>query len=120
MQNLPLFSEYQDLLQTYQGAGDGKITIDMCIHAEYTSTPKVVHEVGEYAKKNGLRCHIHLAETAKEQQECKERHNGLTPAAYFQSLGFFENPTTAAHCVWLEENDFAILAANHVTVATCQ
>lgn len=118
-QNLPLFQEYQDLLQTYQGAGDGKITIDMCIHAEYTSTPKVVREVGEYAKKNGLRCHIHLAETAKEQQECKERHNNLTPAAYFQSLGFFENPTTAAHCVWLEEEDFAILAENHVTVATC-
>ena len=66
----------------------------------------------------GLRMHVHVSETLKEVEECKARHNGLTPPAYLASLGVFDNPTTAAHCVWLEGDDFAMLAKKGVVVAT--
>ena len=57
-----------------------------------------------------------LSETKKEHEECKARH-GMTPAAYFEKLGLFDQPTTAAHCVWIEGEDFDILKRNGVTVA---
>lgn len=105
-----------DLIKNYHGAGDGRLLIDLCIHGEYTSTPKVVKALADHAKQTNSRVHIHLSETKKEHDECKARH-GMTPAAYFASLGLFDQPTTAAHCVWIEAEDFDILKKYGVSVA---
>jgi len=59
---------------------------------------------------------IHLSETEKEHQECKARH-GKTPTQFFADLGVLDTPTTAAHCVWVEDGDIAILAQKGVSVA---
>lgn len=112
---------YQDnlmLLRDCNGENGGKLLADLCIHGEYTSTPKVVEAVAAQAKEQGARMHIHLSETRKEHEECKQRR-GMTPAAYMQAHGVFDVPTTAAHCVWLEDADFDILRDHGVTVACC-
>jgi 5-methylthioadenosine/S-adenosylhomocysteine deaminase len=116
-QQLEAYQDNLDLLQNYHGMGDGRLLVDLCIHGEYTTTPKVVEAVANHAKKAGVRVHIHLSETKKEHEECKARH-GMTPAAYFEKLGLFDQPTTAAHCVWIEGEDFDILKRNGVTVAS--
>ena len=116
---LPIYSEYQGLLRMFHGAGNGRIRVDLCIHGEYTSTPRVVREAADWAKENGLRVHLHLSETKKEHEECKARHEGMTPARYFESLGLFDRPATAAHCVWLEGEDFDILRRHGVAAACC-
>ena len=107
-----------DLLKNYNGAGDGRLKIDLCIHGEYTSSPKVVEAVARHAKETGSRVHIHMSETKTEHEACKARH-GMTPAAYFEAHGLFDQPTTAAHCVWLEDGDFEILKRKGVSVAAC-
>lgn len=106
------------LLHDYHGAGQGRLLVDLCIHGEYTSTPKVVDAVAALAKEKGVRMHIHLSETRDEHEGCKQRH-GMTPAAYMEAHGVFDVPTTAAHCVWLEGEDFGILKRHDVTVASC-
>ena len=106
------------LLDEWHGMNNGRLLADLCIHGEYTSTPKVVEAVAAQAKARGARMHIHLSETQAEHEECKQRH-GMTPAAYMQARGVFDVPTTAAHCVWLEGEDFDILKAHGVTVACC-
>lgn len=108
----------EELFQTYHGASDGAIQIDMSIHAEYTSNPKVVAEVADYAQKKNCRMQVHLSETQSEHGECIERH-GKTPAKYFADLGIFDLPATAAHCVWVTDEDMAILKEKGVTVAHC-
>ena len=72
--------------------------------------------MAEYTKEIGANMHVHLSETQSEHEGCKEKH-GLTPAQYFNSLGLFDTPTTAAHCVWLEPVDYPILKEKGVTVA---
>lgn len=109
--------EMKSLYENYHNAAGGRIKVDMSIHAEYTSTPKIVEQIAEYTKKIGANMHVHLSETQKEHEECKARH-GLTPAAYFAKLGLFDTPTTAAHCIWIEGDDFAILKEKGVTVAS--
>lgn len=113
---LPIYQETLDTYSAWHGAGDGRLRLDLSVHAEYTSTPKVVAAVAEHCAQLGLRAHIHLAETQKEQVECLARH-GLTPAAYFERLGIFDHPTTAAHCVWCTGEDLDILARHGVTIA---
>lgn len=109
--------EMKSLFENYHNAAKGRIKVDMSIHAEYTSTPKIVEQMADYTKKIGANMHVHLSETQKEHEECKAQH-GLTPAAYFAKLGLFDTPTTAAHCVWIEGDDFAILKEKGVTVAS--
>lgn len=116
--SLKVYSESQKLIENLHNAGNGRFKVDLSIHGEYTSTPRVVAGVAEHALQQGVNVHIHLSETEEEHEECKVR-NGKTPARYFYDLGVFNNPTTAAHCVWLEEEDFDILRENGVTVAAC-
>lgn len=116
---LPIFQEMQDALRQYHNTGDGRFKLDAAIHAEYSSTPRVVEEVAGFAKDNDLNLHVHLSETRDEQEACKQRHGGKTPARYFYDASAFDTRATAAHCVWLEGEDFDILKEKNVTAACC-
>ncbi|MGI6104753.1 MAG: amidohydrolase [Raoultibacter sp.] len=107
----------EQLVDTYHQSAEGRIRIDYCVHAEYTSHPKAVADIAQVSKEKGLHLHVHVSETKLEHEECKQRHGGLTPVQYFDSLGVFENPVTAAHCVWVEEEDIEILAQKGAFVA---
>ncbi len=115
-EQLEAYKDNVDLLKNYQNAGNGRLKIDLCIHGEYTTTPKVVEALAKHAKSENVNVHIHLSETKKEHEACKQRH-GKTPAKYFADLGLFDQPTTAAHCVWVEDEDIELLKKYGVTVA---
>lgn len=117
--DLERFAEGKQVFSHWNGREDGRIRVDMSIHAEYTSTPKIVRQLADYTREIGAHMHVHVAETSSEQQACKERHQGKTPVRYLYDLGVFDSPTTAAHCVWLEEEDFDLLKEKNVTVASC-
>ena len=118
LRELPACQEALDALPQCHNALEGRMKLDLALHAEYTSTPKVVEEMAALAKETGLNLHLHLSETQAEQEACKQRHGGRTPARYFYDAGVFDAPTTAAHCVWLEGDDFDILKEKGVTVAS--
>ncbi|MBQ9797547.1 MAG: amidohydrolase [Clostridia bacterium] len=110
------FAEARELVKKYHNADDGRLKIDFSLHAEYTNVPKYVAKIAEYTASQGLRMQIHLSETEKEHTECMQRHQ-KTPAAFFCNLGVFDAPTTAAHCVWVSDEDIEILAQKKVSVA---
>lgn len=91
-----------------------RIKGDFSIHAEYTNRTDIVARYAEDCRRMGGRIHIHLSETKKEQEECKLRH-GKTPARWFYDLGVMELPVIAAHCIWLEEEDFPLLKEKNVS-----
>lgn len=113
----PICAQNEEYVRTLHDSANGRIRIDYNIHAEYTSNEQVCRDIIDILRGNGLRLHLHLSETEKEVEECKERHNGLSPVEYFDSIGAFDVPCTAAHCVWLSENDLDILQRKGVFVA---
>ena len=104
------------LYEKYHGSNNGRIRVMLSLHAEYTSTPELVAMVVQRAKELGAAVNVHVSETRAEVEGCKERH-GVSPVRYFQKLGLFDNPTMAAHCVYLGYEDIRILADKNVTVA---
>ena len=112
----PDFLQTSDLYREWNQAGHGRIRVDIGIHAEYSSRPKAVQGIGEFAKARQARIHLHLSETKREQKECLARH-GKTPAQYFADLGVLDSPVTAAHCVWLTDEDMELLGQYPVTVS---
>jgi 5-methylthioadenosine/S-adenosylhomocysteine deaminase len=52
---LPQYQETLGMLDSFHNAGDGRLKLDLAIHAEYTSTPKVAAGMAELAARTGLR-----------------------------------------------------------------
>ena len=87
-------------------------------HAPYTCPDHLLRKVMEGAAEQGIAIHIHLAETKHEVEESLAAH-GQTPVEHLDSLGLFEVPVNAAHCVWLTDHDIEILAGRKVGVVHC-
>lgn len=112
---------YKDTEKLIEIVGDnktGRIKVDVGLHAEYTSKESLVREVAQYAKEKRLIIHTHLSETRSEHESCKE-NRGMTPAEYFDSCGLFDNQVTAAHCVWVEDNDIKLIKHKGVVPVHC-
>ncbi len=116
MKNDFRMKEAADFAKRWHGECDGKIKVDMSLHAEYTNVAKCCEYVADHAAKNGYLMQVHASETKKEHDECIERH-GVTPIRFFSDTGVFDVPATAAHCVWADDEDIEILARKSVTVA---
>ena len=103
------------LFNEWNGAENGKILVDLSLHAEYTNRGAAVSYMAGAAARLGTRVHIHLSETAKEHAECIGRH-GVSPTGFFQKHGLFDVPVVAAHCVHLTDEDRAVLAEHGASV----
>ena len=114
---LSSLKESEELYRRFHNTGNGRVKIDMSIHAEYTSDFDTVSALADFARSIDTINHVHVSETRQEHEECKQRH-GLTPAAYFEKAGLFDRPAIAAHCVYSTEEDLDIYKAKGVTVAT--
>jgi 5-methylthioadenosine/S-adenosylhomocysteine deaminase len=115
-ESTPNYALNEQLVREHHNTADGRIKVDLNINSEYISNPRVVRAVGEHAAELGVGTHVHISETQREHEECRQRRGGLTPTQYFESLGFFRAPCTAAHCVWAEPEDWEIFAARGVSV----
>ena len=107
------------LAREYQGAGDGLVQAEASIHGEYTSNPRVWAQVAELAQRYDLGIQLHLSETREEHQEALSRNRGKTPAQALAAAGVFEGRVTAAHCVWVSQEDMALLAEKGATAVHC-
>jgi 5-methylthioadenosine/S-adenosylhomocysteine deaminase len=103
-------------LRDFHNQGDGRIKADASIHGVYTSFAPTWRQVTEFASEHRLNMHVHLSETKTEHENCIQAY-GMTPAQVFARHGVFDTPTTAAHCVWVSDEDMDILAAKGVTAA---
>lgn len=119
IQSQPLFREFSQALSQFRNSPGDRFRLDASLHAEYTTTPGFVEEMAAFAKEKQLNMHVHLSETKLEHEQCKERHQGRSPARYFLDAGVFDVPTTAAHSIWLDEEDYEIFKQKQVTAVCC-
>lgn len=98
--------------------GQGRIHVWFAPHAQYTNVDDAVRHLGELAKNHGTGIHAHVSETKKEHEDCI-RETGMTPIAYFDSLGLLDVPFIGAHCVWVTDEDIQLMAGKGAVVASC-
>lgn len=108
------FQESIKLYEKYHNFAEGRIKIDMSIHAEYSTVPASCRYISDFALENNLPIHIHLSETKDEHMACIEKY-GVTPTRFFEKNGLFRVPVIAAHCVHLTDEDIKIMAENNAT-----
>jgi len=72
----------------------------------------------EVAEQAGTPFHIHVAEGQYEGQRTLAEH-GATPIRYLDTLGVLGPRTIAVHCVWLDDDEIALMAARGAALAYC-
>ena len=87
-------------------------------HAPYTCSPETLLWAKEFAEKNQVVDHIHIAETRKEQADF-QKQKGARVVEYLDKIGALSNRMLAAHCVWLTKSEVTTLAKAGVSVAHC-
>ncbi len=109
-------TENIEFYKEYNNAADGRIKVGFGMHSVYTCSPEYLRACANTAAELGAVAHIHLSETATEQNNCIKTY-GKTPAEQMRDAGVFDLPCVAAHCVHLTEGDMEILAGNGVFAA---
>jgi len=87
-------------------------------HATYTCGPDNYRRANAISEKYNVPIHTHLAETQFEVGECRNRY-GKTPVEYLEGIGLLSERLSAAHCVWLTDDEIELLARRRVGVAHC-
>jgi 5-methylthioadenosine/S-adenosylhomocysteine deaminase len=95
---------------------DPLVTPAVAPHAIFTNSDETLKAARALANKYRAPLVIHVSETKKENDdELAKRH--MTPVKALDSLGVFNGRTVAAHCVWVNEADMAILKMRGVGVS---
>ncbi len=93
-----------------------RISPALAPHAPYTVLPESLWWIKEYSDKEGLLINFHLAETEKENSDFYMKH-GMRLVPFLEEHGFLCENLIAAHGIWLDQKDIAILARHKVKIA---
>ncbi len=87
-------------------------------HALYTNSDETLMACRALANKYKAPLLIHLSETKQENDDAlNARH--MTPTKVLDTLGVLTGRTVAAHCVWVDDADLAILKSRGTGIAHC-
>ena len=115
-ENFAKLEENAVLFKERHNSCNGRIRVMLGPHAPYTCSMDYLKKVVAKAQELGSEIHMHLAETRGEVDDCLKEH-GMSPIKLMDSIGMFECGTLAAHCVHVDEEDMALMAAKNVRVA---
>ena len=101
----------EEFLQHWRG--DPLIHAAPAPHSMYLCSEKTLKAAAALARKYQSPILIHVSETKKELDDSRAAHNGESPVAYLNRLGILGPDVLAAHCVWVDAADIAILAKAH-------
>jgi 5-methylthioadenosine/S-adenosylhomocysteine deaminase len=87
-------------------------------HALYTNSDADLRACRRLANRYSVPLVIHLSETKHENDEA-EAKRGMSPTQVLDVVGVLDGPTIAAHGVWLDDKDIAILKQHGTGIAHC-
>lgn len=95
---------------------DPLITPAIAPHAPYTLDAAHLRLVAQTSAELNLPVLIHLAEMTEEIASIRKEHD-MTPVEYLDSLGLLNHRLVAAHCIFVNESDIALLKSRDVGIA---
>lgn len=85
-----------------------RVSMDIAYHAVYTGSPDVLATTCQLASAYNCHIQVHVSETIKENTDWLAQ-TGKTPTHYLADCGLFKQPTIAAHCVHLNQQDIELM-----------
>ena len=109
--NAAMLAYTEKFLQKWQG--DPLIHAAPAPHSMYTCSEKTLQDAAALARKYHAPILIHVAEMKKEWDD-SEKQKGMSPVQYLEKIGLLGPDVVAAHCIFVDEADRAILKKENV------
>lgn len=110
------FKEGEKTIEKWKGRANGRITFLSEIHSVYLYDHSFLKDVVDFSKSNNIGINMHLQETQKEVEDSIKELN-VRPVEFFDSIGAFDVPVTAAHCVHMNSEEMQLLKKKGVIAA---
>jgi len=91
------------------GRGDGLIEVRVGIEWLPLASPELLREARALANQLKTGIHVHLNESQSEVEFCLQQF-GKRPTELAYETGLLGADTVAAHCVWLDDREIAMMA----------
>jgi 5-methylthioadenosine/S-adenosylhomocysteine deaminase len=109
----------RSLLETVgPSAADGRVRAWVGLEHLLYCTPAAFRAAADLAEEFGTGIHTHSSESIWEVQESLKRF-GHRPIHEMANRGILGPHTVIAHCVWLDDQEIALLAGTGTSVAHC-
>lgn len=96
---------------------DALIVPAIAPHAPYTVSKEHLLEARDLSNRLNAPLVIHLAEANTETEFIQQKHKGMRPIEFVDSIGFLTNKTIAAHVIQANEKEVDILKSRGVGIA---
>ncbi|RLI91146.1 MAG: amidohydrolase [Candidatus Altiarchaeales archaeon] len=106
----------RDFVSHVRGMNNERITPALGPHAIYTVSRESLEWIREFSDREKLQIHFHLAETERENEDCKRMY-GKGPVEFLENIGFLSHRLIAAHSIWLKEKEIKTLRENGVKIS---
>jgi 8-oxoguanine deaminase len=114
-----ILADMERLIRRYHDPRPAAMTrIALAPCSPFSVTEQLMRESGDLARRHNVMLHTHLAETADEVAFCRQRF-GCRPLAYAERLGWLGSDVWFAHCVLMNSEEIALMAATGTGVAHC-
>ena len=110
------FNEAKALAENYHKAAGGRIRVDMAVHAEYTNTPSSAAASRQLRIGSRSRHCTTISETEANTTNASAARKD--PLRFFIDADAPRTPMTAAHCVWVSDDDIALMSEYNVRQST--
>lgn len=92
-----------------------RVTLSIAPHAPYTVGKELFQRCAAAAREHNMILQTHLSETEQEVDDCIREH-GMRPAEWLAHLNVLGSNVVAAHCVYIDDEEMALMKEFGVTV----
>src|SRR5579862_1908999 len=103
----------------WDGAAGGRLRAAFAPRFAVSCSRELLEAVAILSSEHGALVHTHASESQDEQAMVRELSGGLTSLHYLASLRLASPLLCAAHCVWVDDRDQALLAERDIKVMHC-
>ncbi|RBW49379.1 amidohydrolase [Marinobacter sp. F3R11] len=105
------------LISQWHGGAGGRVNVWVGLEHQYYATEAACRRVVDLCDHYSTGFHTHSNESQNEIPEAMRRH-GMSPVRALEKLGLLSpERVLLAHCVWLDDDELQLLAANNIGVA---
>lgn len=106
------------LVEQYHQSCGGRVTCMMGPQASEMCSVELLREIRNYAEKNDLDIHMHVAQSDRETRQVMQRY-GKRPVQLLEELGYLTPRLHAAHITETDQRERQLLAQRGVSMALC-
>ena len=106
------------LRKRWDGAAGGRLRVALAPRFAVSCTRELLEATGAAAAATGALVHTHASESAQEV-DLVRRQTGLGNMAYLAEVGLASPRLCAAHCIWVDDAEQALMAERDVRVLHC-